>query len=189
MTKKKSRFNHFSTSLIIILIAFVALFGWYSVNRHNADQKITKTDSKFTKAGTGPRPCLGNTEDSCVFAPSVDLYPNGIDGPGSNPELRTQSDDMEKEIGGIISAHSGKSITIKTTSGILFDITFPIDAISAWNNQNKDANYIISVGDTVALYYAEPANLHSHAISSSQIKESVLAIHESKSEDKIERYR
>lgn len=185
----KKTYSKLSYVLIVIAITLIGFTVWYVLHVNDTYPVASDSNTKFQKAGTGPRPCLENANDSCVFAPSVDFYPNGIAGNGSNPELRRRSDDTEKQIGGVIVAHSGKKVSLKSTSSTLFYITFPIDAVSQWNAENStDTHYSIGIGDTLALRYVEPASQHSRTINSDQIEESSLAIKETTANDSIERY-
>lgn len=127
--------------------------------------------------GNGPLECMNNKPELCVLSPSVDLYPS----PGEsmqNPEYKPNDNTTMKEIGGVLVGNSGNTITIKSTTGKLYNITFPVDVISWWSevrSQHYDG-YKISNGEIITVMYLEPLTEHSTEIGPSQIFSSGFAI-------------
>lgn len=127
--------------------------------------------------GTGPQDCMNNPPERCVLAPTIDLYPS----PGEsmqNPEYQSDEKSAMKEIGGVLEAYAENTITIKTTTGKRYAVTFPIDVISWWNqyrSQDYDG-YQLSNGEIITVMYLEPLTERSTNISASQIFSSRFAI-------------
>lgn len=187
--KKKTRANPLLLPLALLLIVLGLNYGVYRTlfGRNYEEMRIMAPGEGIFEPGigvvpsevngSGPQDCMNNKPERCVLAPSVDLYPS----PGEsmeNPDYKTDEKSTMKEIGGVLQSHSGKSITIKSTSGKLYNITFPIDVITWWNKErspNYDG-YQLSSGEIITVMYLEPLNEHSTDIKSSQIFGSRFAI-------------
>jgi len=107
----------------------------------------------------GPDSCQGNRGEICIGVPSVDLWPTGSED-ASNPELSTNSNDSMKNIEGRIQSIDGKQIVIKSSSGRLFTINFPIDAVAHFNTtRSRHYNNIkVAKNDMLFVTYFEPSS-------------------------------
>lgn len=120
--------------------------------------------------------CSGNERDTCIAAPSVDLYPAGNESP-ANLELRDNPDDVWKSIGGVVTSANGTLVKLQTTSNRTFAVEFPVSIRSWWNTNIGPSydNYSFGAGDTIRVDYAEPAGQSATTIKPNQITRSVLA--------------
>ncbi len=175
MTKKKLA--------ISLLAVFVIVVGLVVIN---SDSSSTTKSSDGVAANVpanqipqdndnSPQPCLGNTHDECKVAPSVDFYPTGSEG-ASNPDYTASGD--QKEIMGRIQSISTKSIVIKSSSGRIFTVNFPINAASNFDSVRDD--YTVEVGDMLYVAYNESPGSSSLTIEPSQLQRSVLLLNEVK---------
>jgi len=102
--------------------------------------------------------CQGNEADTCLtgFSGAIDLYMGSVS--------MKINETMYKEIQGVITSISGKSVVIKSSSGTLFTVTTPTDVIAAYNT-NKAAKYYnnqkVEVGSSLVVRYAEKESEHS----------------------------
>lgn len=165
---------------VVFVLGLAILFGINAFRHASTEQQTVetpRTPSRYDRAGSGPVPCHGNEADDCIFAPSVDFWPAGSEG-ATNPVLVRSESAEGKEIGGVITASNQNVITIRTTSGKTFTITYPEDEISWWNqniSSNYD-NYQVGIGDTLAITYLEAKAESSNNIQTSQIIRSNFAI-------------
>ncbi|PID31713.1 hypothetical protein CR970_04345 [Candidatus Saccharibacteria bacterium] len=122
-------------------------------------------------------PCIGNEQDFCITGPTVDLYPAGSEG-AVNPELQQADNAGWLSIGGVVTDARGNTISLHTTSGRAFTVTFPVE-IRSWWNTNIGPNYqglAFGVGDTVRVDYVAVGDRLPVAIGPDQILGSALAI-------------
>jgi hypothetical protein len=186
---KKSSANPLLLPLVLLLIVMGLNYGVYRTlfSRNYEEMRIMAPGEGIFEPGigvipsevngSGPQDCMNNKPERCVLAPTVDLYPS----PGEsmeNPEYKTDENSTMKEIGGVMQRFSGKTVTIKTTSGKLYSITFPIDVITWWNQERSPDydGYQLSNGEIITVMYLEPLNEHSTEIKPSQIFGSRFAI-------------
>lgn len=127
--------------------------------------------------GNGPQICLNNQPERCILSPSVDLYPSPAESM-HNPDYKPNDNVAMKEIGGVLVGSSGNTITIKSTTGKLYNVTFPVDVISWWSEVRSQYydGYKLSNGDIIMVMYLEPLTEHSTDIKPSQIFSSRFAI-------------
>lgn len=121
-------------------------------------------------------PCVGNEQDTCIGAPSIDFYPGGTED-ASNPDYKGDVG-RGKEIMGRITAHNGKSIAVKTSSGRTFTIEFPVDPIETFNTQRSSnyQNMLVTTGDMIYAWYSEKIDQADTTVRSSQMYRSNLII-------------
>lgn len=165
--------------LLVLVINVVAGYG-------NPDVSFAQTASTDNP---NEQICANNLQDTCIMAPSVDLYPSGKED-ATNPSLRNQKGDNWKSIGGIVTGINGSEIQLRTTSSRDFTVTFPF-AVQTWWNQVRGphySNYRMDVGDTLRIDYLEPADKASTHINPDQIMHSVIAIDPVVKGEPIQRY-
>ncbi len=140
-------------------------------------------------SGNTLHPCTGNAEDECKGAPSIDFFPGGSED-AHNPEF--QDTGKYKEIMGRITAIRGKEVDIKTSSGRIFTVAFPIDAVTDFN-QSRSPNYQdlkVSLGDALHVDYVKALGANGPTISAQELNRSSLLLkdHNPKTTDLMEKY-
>lgn len=122
--------------------------------------------------------CYGNAADTCDVLPAADFYPSGSED-ALNPAFNSGVNDDRREIAGDITQVSGNTVTLKTTSGRVFRVKFPIDAVT-WFNENRLANYpglpAVGVGSTLAVMYGQPTGHASTTLEPNQLISSQLKL-------------
>jgi type II secretory pathway pseudopilin PulG len=123
-------------------------------------------------AGNGDA-CNGNPADTCVMAPTVDFWPSGSED-SSNHDYAAPAGSVIKEIGGKLVSSTDNTLTLSTTSGRTFRITYPLDSIAWWNDKRSPhyQNYKVGTGDTFMVMYGEPPATSSTDIGPKQIHSS-----------------
>jgi hypothetical protein len=165
-------------ALVCFVLLAVGMRAWVRQSSKVNDPAILSTGTtSLNKSGTGLNPCMGNEQDECVGAPSIDFWPAGSEG-ASNPVYDNNSPAITKEIGGIITTSNQSVITLRTTSGRTFTVTYPEDEISWWNQtiSPNHQNYQIGIGDTLDIIYNQSIDPAATDIQPSQIMRSSLAI-------------
>lgn len=170
-SKKKSSKAESNKKLYIVSLLLVVTLSLAIIYGRSIGDTNKTDDISVTIDGNTLHPCTGNPADQCKGAPSIDFYPTGSEG-ASNPEYNGNG--AQREIMGRITKASDKTITIKTTSGRLFAVTFPIDPINNFNVVRTDT--YAAIGDMLHIDYSEQADLHSTNIRPQQIFKSSLLI-------------
>lgn len=116
--------------------------------------------------------CLGNPNDSCLTG-----YVGGIDvyyGTASVEDAQQM-----KEIQGVVTKLSGKTTTIQSSSGTLFTIILPYDAVSEYNNGRAKQYYndqTVKLGSTLRISYIEPQSASNKTIKAEQLTGFMLQV-------------
>ena len=106
--------------------------------------------------------CIGNPEDTCLtgYSGGIDLYQGGA-------TASRQNNTQMKEIQGVVTQLSGKTTTIRSSSGTLFTVVTLTDVVASYNTQ-KAAQYYnnqtVTVGSSLVVRYLEGADQRSHTI-------------------------
>jgi hypothetical protein len=118
--------------------------------------------------------CTGNPQDQCIATPSIDVWPGGSEG-ASNPYLN-QSSGSDNEIMGRISNDTTDTLQLKTTSGRIISVAYPLNAISNFN-ENYASGYNLTITDGDEIYVSYMGSMKSgDTIETSQIISSSLIL-------------
>lgn len=178
ITKKSLPLKRWGFFVIGALI--LALFTTVYIRTHaklkDAQDKSSNTQSPAVIDGTSLYPCGNNTIDQCKGAPSIDFWPGGSED-ASNPDFAADSGDTNKEIMGRITQTDGNNLILKTSSGRLFTIAYPLDTVANFNAiRASNYNLTVETGDMIIVTYAEQASQQSTTIPTTKIRRSSLLL-------------
>lgn len=129
--------------------------------------------------------CYGNTGESCVLGASIDVYPRD----GENNLAPTAPGDPY-EIQGEIVSHNGNNFELKASSGAIYSIAAPIDAVTEFNAKYS-GNYEgarIELGDKLLVRYSQNENDDHKVVLSEQVQSIVLLIELAEKTDPLKKY-
>lgn len=95
--------------------------------------------------------CEGNENDTCVDSGFIDLY-SGAGRPSLN---RPDNSKVWQNIQGTLRAHTGNTLTIKTSSGRTLQLVTPSDVITVFNLEKSSNfnNLTVEVGDMLDIRF------------------------------------
>lgn len=152
-------------------------FSWYNLSLQHA---VTQIET-----------CPGNPNDRCTFTGSIDFFPSGGDEGNTKNELFVQSSDgTTKEIAGVLTEITDRSVKIKTSSNRIFTINFGSNPTKDFNRDRAQYynNDKVTLGDTLLVTYSEIADSHSTTINTDQIFNAVLMLETINKTDTIKKY-
>ncbi len=119
--------------------------------------------------------CTGNAVDQCIATPSIDFWPVGSEG-ASNPALRLYTAAPISEIMGRIVIDITNNLQLKTSSGRIVTVAYPLNTIDNFNT-NYASGYGVQAtkGDEIYLSYTGPMATN-NTINTDQIIRSTLII-------------
>jgi hypothetical protein len=120
-------------------------------SNHEVGRLFPPVESSGTVDPNTLHACVGNLTDECIATPSIDFWPTGSEA-SSNPDYANIGE--PKEIMGRIVSNNGNALQIKTASGRVFNIEYPINALENFN-KNRAPYYKLQVetGDMIYVEY------------------------------------
>jgi hypothetical protein len=172
-------------SLFLLLLIMVAVVWRQDYQRlHSAWPHSVGAERDLNQLQS----CVANPQDQCIGAPAVDFYPRGSEA-ATNPDWAGYVGNL-KEIMGRITKINDTSVILQTTSGRLFTVNFPIDAVTSFNQAHADSTQPLQVamGDALFVRYSEASNFHDTTITSQQLFDSALLLKGAVKTGPLEKY-
>jgi hypothetical protein len=112
--------------------------------------------------------------DQCIATPSIDFWPAGSEG-ASNPYLESSTNTTGEIMGRIVN-DSTDTLQLKTSSGRIISVVYPLNSVSNFNT-NYGPNYGLDVdlGDEIYVSYSGSMT-QNNTINTNQIISSSLII-------------
>lgn len=105
---------------------------------------------------------------------TIDLWPSGESATRQVAQKPSQNESQPSEIMGRLVSDTGTALQLKTTSGRIVSVSYPLDVVNDFNtNRSKGYGFTINNGD--AIYVSYFGAMHSgNTITAAQIVQSLL---------------
>lgn len=168
MMKKSRKLPYVLSLFVLVAIIFAGTYFYYrneyqaltfnypnggsvTISRHNFN-KMTAAQKQALQNPVDENSlhdCKGNASDKCIATPSIDFWPGGSES-ASNPDLKL-SDSEPNEIMGRIIDSSTNVLKLKTSSGSVISVTYPVNPVNVFNSE-RSSNYGFKINDGDEIY-------------------------------------
>jgi hypothetical protein len=147
-----------------------------TMSRHNFNEMTAAEKQAFLHPvnENALHPCVGNPIDQCISTPSADFWPIGSEG-ATNPYLKYPTTSSPNEEMGRIINDASDTIQLKTSSGRIIAVDYPLDPVANFNtNYAAGYDFKIGIGDEIFVNYI--GSMTNNTIRTNQIMTSTIVL-------------